>query len=100
METTFTIRENLPEIQLEKLIFTLTGNIYCFATSSVRKWGNEDAKIENLQEGFFQLMPDKTDNGFFDWYCSERPYHQFFSTKENAALNFLHYWTQWKAIDK
>lgn len=94
METRSNIRESLPDIQIEKLLKSITGFSYSFATVSTRKWGHEDAVKENSEAGFFQLMPDGLDDGFFDWYCLARQYHQFFITKENAVVNFLYYWNQ------
>ncbi|MBC7388249.1 MAG: AbrB/MazE/SpoVT family DNA-binding domain-containing protein [Opitutaceae bacterium] len=85
------------EDQLNVALFMqhFTGFPYSFAVSSSRKWGSEDSLVESRQEGYYQLMPDHIDSGFFDWYCNERPYHQFFKTKEKAMLYFLKFWWSW-----
>jgi hypothetical protein len=88
--------ESLPEIQIIILLRTITKNEYSFSSSSVRIWGHDLAEKETPDTGFYQLMPDSIDDGFFDWYCDVHPYHQFFETKDAALINFIYYWFQWK----
>ena|SRR4028118_487543 len=45
---------------------------------------------------FFQIIPDRVDNGFFDWYCDNYPHKQLFKTVEMALLHFVFYWHVWK----
>jgi hypothetical protein len=45
---------------------------------------------------FFQIIPDRVDNGFFDWYCDNFPGKQLFQTVEMALLHFVFYWHVWK----
>jgi len=98
MEKKYTIRESLPDRHFEKLLRSITGQQYCFAEAANRKWAHAEATTESSREGFFQLVPVGTDNGFFDWYCRERPYNQFFTSKDAAVVNFLHYWNQWSSM--
>lgn len=82
-----------------KYLLTITGRSYTFANASHRKWDSEHAEIE--EGNFFQLMPYSLDStGFFDWYCDERPYNQFFRNKHEAVLEFVKYWLAWKGIIK
>jgi len=76
-------------LQLAKV----TGARYVFAVGACRTWNTED----NYQKGtFYQIMPFDTDDGFFDWYCLERIYNQFFETKEEAVDQFLIYRRLWQ----
>lgn len=77
-------------------LLEITGHQYSFAIASNRKWGSENAEVE---EGtFYQLMRDREDDGFFDWYCAARPYEQFFHTELEAMLLFVHNWMRWKGV--
>ena len=78
-----------------KYLHFLTNNYYSFAEGSERVWTDPE-KVEQMKnEPFYQLMPDKSDNGFFSWYCNIRPNNQFFKTKEMCVLHFVKYWTEW-----
>jgi hypothetical protein len=94
---------NPSERELTTLLYNLTGHVYVFATSSSMRWG-KDGEIEKMGEanpnGFYQLMPDTLDDGFFDWYCDERSEQQFFPSIEPATLQFIHYWMKWNALGK
>ena len=87
--------------ELMTLLYNLTGYIYTFATVSSMRWGQNGTTIQmsaTNPEGFFQLMPDSTDAGFFDWYCYNRPEQQFFESKNNAVLHFIYFWQKWKSL--
>ena len=71
----------------------MTGHPYSFALADHRKWG-EKSKIERGE--FYQLMPDRPDDGFFNWYCDTRPFNQFFKTKEMCLIHFLKYHHDWE----
>ena len=88
--------EELSEEQIKKLLFEYTSepNI-SIAKSSQRKFGTEYSKIETGE--FNQIM---SDGPFFNWYILERPYHQFFSTLDQAALAFLKYHKKWCDLGK
>lgn len=75
----------------------LTGFNYDFAISSHRKL-SENSPVETGE--FYQLMPTTKDDGFFDWYCDNRMYHQFFASQWAATLQFIKYWFQWQASKK
>lgn len=81
------------DIDVKNYLIAMTNYPYSFAQGSDRKWGTSN-KIEHGV--FYQLMPDKRDDGgFFYWYCDKRPNHQFFKTKEMCVLYFIKYWTDW-----
>ena len=83
-----------------KYLFEITGNLYCFAAASDRKWGKAK-RTEHMKENpFYQIMPFKKDDGFFNWYCSKREYFQFFKSKEMCVLYFILYWMKWKKLSK
>jgi hypothetical protein len=64
----------------------ITNNNYSF---SILEFGNtNNGKV-------YQLMPEKGDDGFFDWYCCVRPNNQYFKTKEICVIYFIRYWTEW-----
>lgn len=96
----------------------VTGHDYSFAVGSHRIWDrkvvkfgknedevlefeDEDSAYERIEEGtFYQLMPDGADDGFFEWYVSERMYNQFFKSKEMCVAYFLKFWIIWTSLDK
>ncbi|MES2730969.1 MAG: hypothetical protein V4714_04445 [Bacteroidota bacterium] len=82
------------EQQVTPYLRLVTGLRYCLATSNHRKWGLATNPVE--EGSFYQIIPDKMDDGFFDWYCNNRPYHQFYKTAEMALLHFVFYWHVWK----
>ncbi|MCE6993063.1 hypothetical protein [Dyadobacter sp. CY323] len=90
--------EKLSEIELVALLANLTGYVYTFANTSHQRWGR-DGKIKKAGDknpaGFFQIMPDKSDDGFFEWYCDNRIEYQFFRSKNKAVLHFIFYWIKW-----
>ena len=72
-------------------LFAITNYEYEFAESSVRVW---NLRQENGH--FFQIMPVRIDDGFFNWYVQKCPHQQFFKYKAEAVLRFLKYWLEWK----
>ena len=82
------------ENQVTPYLRLITGFRYCPAKVSFRRWGSTESEPEEGQ--FYQIVPDRVDNGFFDWYCGNRPYHQHFRTVEMAVLYFVFYWHIWK----
>jgi hypothetical protein len=82
------------EFQAESYLQQITRVNYTFAMASQRKWG-ANGPIEYGQ--FYQIMPDGIDTGFFDWYCIDRPYYQFFTSMEAAVLHFVYYWHVWSS---
>ena len=82
-------------------LYRNTGFKYCFAHSSSRIW-NKVGEIEQQEDGndFCQIMPEQSDNSFFDWYVLERQYNQFFKTEEKAFVFFLKYLEEWKDMQK
>src|SRR4051812_6576543 len=82
------------ENQVTPYLRLITGYRYCLANASHRRWGKPESDME---EGhFYQIVPDQVDNGFFNWYCDNRPCHQRFRTVEMAVLYFVFYWHIWK----
>ena len=72
----------------------ITGCRYRLEKTGHRRWGTEESPLE---EGvFFQILPDQVDNGFYNWYCDSRPYHQLYTTPEMALLQFMFYWHVWQ----
>ena len=82
------------ESQVTPYLRLVTGFRYCLEKISHRKWGDADQPSE--EGNFYQIVPDRVDNGFFDWYCDNRPYHQAFRTVEMAVLYFVFYWHIWQ----
>jgi hypothetical protein len=81
------------ENQVVPYLRMLTDYRYTVEITTHRRWGSEDSA---LQEGrFYQIVPDRVDNGYFDWYCDNRPDHQHFKTVEMALLHFVFYWHVW-----
>ena len=72
----------------------ITDYRYGVEVSNHRKWGNKDSPVEHGR--FYQIIPDRVDDGFFDWYCNICPYHQLFKTVEMALLRFVFYWNVWR----
>lgn len=72
-------------------LFAITNYEYEFAQSSVRAWNSTH---ENGH--FFQIMPVRMDDGFFNWYVQKCPHQQFFKFKDEAVLRFVKYWLEWK----
>jgi hypothetical protein len=97
------LNHDLSEQDITRILHAVTGHIYTFATASDMRWGKNDTvehKGEEFPNGFYQLMPDAMDDGFFDWYCYHRDEQQFFASPETAALHFIYYWTQWNRMGK
>jgi hypothetical protein len=102
--------------EVRQFLLEVTGERYSFATNVSRIWGrkvkkfgknedeileleDEDSAVSRVEHGtFFQLMPDRTDDGFFNWYCRERMYNQYFTTKEMCVAYFLKFWIIWKSV--
>lgn len=82
------------ENQVTPYLRIVTGYRYNVEITSHRRWGSNESPLEAGQ--FFQIIPDKVDNGFFDWYCDNRPHQQNFNTVEMALLHFIFYWHIWK----
>ena len=81
------------ENQVVPYLRMVTDYRYGIEISHHRKWGSKDSPIE---EGiFYQIIPDRVDDGFFDWYSNLCPYHQFFKTVEMALLWFVFYRNVW-----
>lgn len=95
--------ETIAEKQISAILYNVTGQLYTFAVASMMRWG-AGGKISHINDrnpnGFYQIMPHKTDDEFFNWYCWKREDYQFFQTKEAAALHFIYYWTQWSGLGK
>ena len=94
--------QKLSDTELLILIFNLTGRKYTFANGSHMRWGTGKVKqaVGENPDGFFQLMPEGSDGGFFDWYCDVRTDHQFFKSRQKATLQFIYYWLEWKKAGK
>ncbi len=58
----------------------VTGYRYRLERSNHRRWGNAESPLE--EGDFYQILPDQVDNGFYDWYCNNRPNHQWYRTPE------------------
>ena len=82
--------------ELEEILRNITGSKYCWAVTSDRKWG-KDSPIEHakINKPFYQIMPNKGDTDFFNWYCYTREWHQFFKTREMCLIYFLYYFNEW-----
>lgn len=94
-----TFREDLNEKQLSFLIFLLTSERYTFAITSDRMFGDKDSPVEHCgEEPFYQLMPHDGETPFFNWYCEQEEYKQFFKTKTDCTLNFLLNYEKWKTV--
>ena len=94
--------ENFDKKQdLNYFLSFFTSYSYVFAETSDRVWSDTE-KEEHMNGGssFYQLMPDKSDDGFFDWYCFTRPNNQFFKTKEMCVLYFVKYYIEWSQKGK
>jgi hypothetical protein len=88
------MNENLNDLELQVLVWYITKAKFEFATTSDRKWG-EDGEVEH--GAFYQLMPaDIVGMNFFNWYCDEKMYYQFFKSKKDCVLQFLTYWCRWQ----
>jgi hypothetical protein len=83
------------------LLENLIGYKYTFSNASHMRWGVK-GKIheanDNNPEGFYQIMPENEDGGFFNWYCEERLDYQFFKSTNRAVLHFIFYWTLWRKM--
>lgn len=88
------MKDLLSDSDLMELLYRITGNVYSFAEAQGRYLGSEENFTRTGTT--YQLMPETLDNGFFDWYCDYRPYHQFFPLKQDCVLNFLKYWYIWQ----
>ena len=92
--------QNISEKHISVMLLAMTGYLYTFASSCDMRWG-ADGEVQHIENSdftgpYYQLMPEITDDGFFDWYCDLRPDQQFFETKEDCTLHFINYWHQWK----
>ena len=81
------------ENQVVPYLRLLTDYRYTVEIRHHRKWG--DASSAQEEGNFYQIVPDRVDDGFFDWYCDNLPYHQHFKTVEMALLHFVFYWHVW-----
>ena len=81
------------ENQVVPYLRLLTDYRYTVELSLHRRWGNETSVIEEGK--FYRIVPDRVDNGFFDWYSDNLPFHQHFKTVEMALLQFVFYWHFW-----
>jgi len=97
------LKHDLDQKELSLILHAVTGHLYTFAVSSDMRWG-KDGRVESMGEdfpnGFYQLMPHKMDDGFFDWYCYRRDEQQFFASPQTATLHFIYYWTIWQGQGK
>ena len=95
--------QKLGKKELISLLFNLTGQKYTFQNSQSMRWG-KDGKIKQTSEeypgGFFQLVPQDSDDGFFDWYRLNRADYQFFKSRSKAVLHLIFYWTKWRDAGK
>ena len=109
--------EVMDDAQVMPYLAYITGYKYCVAVGTGRIWGDENAKrhAQTLEQehyntngededsvaltesgSFYQIMPETDDDGFFDWYCDNRPNNQFFKTTEMAVLHFVFWWNVWQ----
>lgn len=87
--------EYLNEKEARAYLKQFTGCDYVFAQGAHRKWGkSNDVELES-NAPYFQIMPDTFDDGFFDWYVSERSGRQFFELRETCIIHFLNYRKIW-----
>jgi len=82
------------EQQVTPYLRLITGFRYRLAITTHRRWADRENPLEEGR--FYQITPDQMDNGFFDWYCNNRPCHQHFKTVEMAVLYFVFYWHIWQ----
>jgi hypothetical protein len=87
--------EYLNETEARAYLKLVTGRDYVFAQGAHRKWGKSDKVKLESNSPYFQIMPDVFDDGFFDWYVSERSGRQFFELRETCIIHFLHYRNIW-----
>jgi hypothetical protein len=95
--------QQINDREMTTLLYSLTGHIYSFAVTSSMRWGKDGVILHSTNshpDGFYQLMPDPIDDGFFDWYCYYRDDRQFFEAKENAVLHFIYFWQKWTSSGK
>ena len=86
------MEEDFESDQSIVLFLSLTIGHDCYvAAGTGRYWGSEDNFV--TEGDFFQIM---SRHDFFHWYKKERPYHQFFKTKQTAAMYYLKFWIYWK----
>jgi hypothetical protein len=81
-------------LRAEIYLNLMTSLDYWIFINFSRKWGSEASNVETGK--FYQIKPAKSDDGFFDWYCKTRPYHQSFISMEVAVLHFLAYRKFWQ----
>ena len=89
--------EYLNEKEARNYLKLMTGCNYVFAQGANRKWGEDDDELES-KPPYYQIMPDIFDDGFFDWYVSERSGFQFFELRETSIIHFLHYRKIWENL--
>src|ERR1700741_3178319 len=80
---------------LNNYVLEITGYHYDFVKGSVRSWST---KSKNEHGIFYQLIPDTSDDGFFSWYCTRKPNHQFFKSRIECVMRFIKYWVEWKKM--
>lgn len=97
------IQQLEPSEVLEFLILnylqTITGCKYSFAIGASKAVDTIE-NVEHREEGYFQIMADSKDKGFFQWYLLKKPYNQFFDTMEEAFLAFVEYYNIWDSENK
>lgn len=85
--------------ELITLLFNLTGSHYTFENAPSMQWG-KNGKIKEASDvnpkGFFRIVPEGNDGGFYEWYRSNRKDYQFFKSRSKAVLHFIFYWTKWR----
>lgn len=90
--------EYLDEKEARKYLKLFTGCDYVFAQGAHRKWGKSDKVQLESKSPYYQIMPDTFDDGFFDWYVSERSGRQFFELRETCIIHFLNYRKIWLSL--
>lgn len=89
--------------ELIALLYNLTGHHYTFTNSPSMRWGKKGKLKEATDvdpDGFYQIVPEDNDEGFFDWYRVNREEYQFFKSRSKAVLHFIFYWMKWRDADK
>jgi hypothetical protein len=90
--------EYLNEKEARKYLKLFTGIDYVFAQGTHRKWGKSDEVKLESKSPYYQIMPDVFDDGFFDWYVTERSGRQFFELRETCIIHFLNYRKIWLSL--
>ena len=95
--------QKLGNKELITLLFNLTGRNYMFSNAKTMQWGKKGKVKEVTDEnpdGFFQIIPQDNDEGFFKWYSINREDYQFFKSRSKAVLHFIFYWMKWRDAGK